>query len=395
MSSLREKSTESIPGKEGDAPISGHCDPRFARVAEAFRENFRTEGEIGASVSIWVDGAPVVDLWGGYADADSTRPWQADTIVNLMSVTKALTATCVHMLVARGRIGLDDPVAGCWPEFAAAGKEGLKLRHILDHRAGLPIIEPALPRGSIYDWAAMTAGLAAMTPLWEPGTVAAYHIRTQGFLLGEVVRRLTGKSVGTYFRDEVARPLGLDLHIGLPPQLDARCADFVPTRQGTIFDTATQSRDSLLYRAGLELPEKVDYNGPLWRRSEIPGGNGHGNARSVARFYAMLVNGGTLDGVTLLPAEAVAAATAEQHNQLEQVMGRQYHQALGFIRNSPPIVWMGPNAGAFGHHGVGGSIGMADPAAGLSFSYVMNRMHARLDNGPRAGRLIKALYDCL
>lgn len=376
-------------------PISGYCAEGFSAVRQAFEENFALGEETGASVSVWFKGATVVDLWGGYADAALTRPWQRDTIVNLMSITKAMTATCVHALSSRGLVDLDAPVANYWPEFAAAGKQNLLVRHILDHTAGLPIIEPPLPRGAIFDWAAMTKVLAAMEPIWRPGTTAAYHIRTQGFLLGEIVRRVTGGSIGAFFRQEIADPLGIDFHIGLPASEDGRCAEFIPARTGTIFDSAALVPDSLLARAGLQLPDPLDYNGADWRRAEIPSSNGHGNARAVMRFYAMLVNGGGLDGISILPPEAIEIATAERHNMTERVMGRTYHQTLGFLRNSPPIVPMGPNAEAFGHHGVGGSLGMADPVAGLSFAYAMNRMHARLDNGPRAGRLLGALYACL
>jgi len=375
-----------------DYHIAGDIVPGFEPVLDAFVANFARGEETGSAVAVFRHGRKVVDLWGGYRDAACTLPWRRDTIVNTMSISKAMTALCVHILADRGALDLDDPIAKYWPEFAANGKTGIPIRFALDHRAGLPVVEPSPGPGKIYDWKIMTAAIAAMKPLWEPGTQAGYHIRTQGFILGEVVRRVSGASLGAFFRVEVAEKLGLDFHIGTPNSLFERIAEFIPMRAGTIFDASKQDKESLLFKAGRELPQPLDYNGPEWRGAEIPSSNGHGDARSIARVYALLAAGGEIDGVRLLSAVTVRRAMEEQHNMVEQVMGRQYHQALGFLRNSAPIVPMGPNAASFGHHGVGGSIGMADPDAGLAIAYVMNRMHARLDNGPRAGSLIEAVY---
>lgn len=376
-------------------PVQGWVMPGFSAVAEAFCANFARGEETGAAVAVYHRGVPVVDLWGGYRDAACTEGWAADTLVNTMSVSKAMMALCIHLLADRGQIDLDAPVARYWPAFAANGKAGLLVRWVLDHRAGLPVVEPSPGAGRIYDWQAMTEALAAMAPLWPPGTQAGYHIRTQGFLLGELVRRISGQTPGAFFRSQIAAPLGLDFHIGLADADLCRVAEFIPAVAGTIFDRSTQDPASLLFRAGRELPQPLDYNGRDWRQAEIPSSNGHGDARSVARVYALLANGGTLDGLRLLAPETVARATSEQHDMTEQVMGRRYHQAMGFLRNSPPVVPMGPNPDAFGHHGVGGALGMADPARGLALGYVMNRMHARLDNGPRAGSLVAAALSAL
>ncbi len=387
--------TRDTRGGAEPASVEGYCEPRFAKVKEAYEAILASGEDVGSSVSVTLNGDAVVDLWGGHADAARTRPWERDTIVNMMSVAKGASAVCAHILADRGLLDLDAPVAEYWPEFAQAGKERLPVRYVLDHRAGLPVIEAPLPPGSIYDWDAMASALAAQAPLWEPGTKSGYHILTQGYIIGELVRRITGRTLGSYFRDEVAEPLGLDYHIGLPPEHHARCAEFIPARKGTILDREALDPDSLLARAWAQVPPDIDFNSDSWRTSEIPSGNGHGNARAVARLYGALACGGELDGVTLMRRDSLERAVAEQHSETEVVLGRVYHQALGFVRNSPPIVPLGPNPRAFGHHGVGGSVGFADPDARIGFAYATNTMHARLDIGPRAGSLIEATFDSL
>lgn len=381
-----------VASNDGTFPIRGFCRPEFARVLQAFGENFEKGEEVGASVAVTHNGQTVVDLWGGYRDSRRTVPWERDTIVNTMSITKAMSATCLHVLADRRLIDLDAPVATYWPEFAQAGKQDLPVRYVLDHRAGLPVIDAPLPRGAIFDWEAMTSALAAQRPLWEPGTASGYHIRTQGFLIGEIVRRVTGVTLGQFFRREIAEPFGIDFQVGLPSEDFGRCAEFIPAVAGTILNLASMDPESLLFRASKQLPAPLDYNTKEWRSSELPSSNGHGNARAIARFYTLLVQGGILDGKRLLSEASVDRALSEQHAFTERVMGRVYHQTLGFVLNSPPIVPMGPNDRAFGHHGVGGSLGMADREAGVAFGYAMNRMHALLENGPRAGRLVAAVF---
>ena len=208
--------------------IHGRCDPRFAAVRDAFAANFAAGREVGASFAATVEGEPVVDLWGGHADAATTRPWERDTIVNVFSTTKAMTALCAHLLVDRGLLDLDAPVARYWPEFAQAGKERITTRHLLTHSAGLAALRRSLPTEALYDWTRMVEALAAETPWWEPGSANGYHAMTYGYLVGEVVRRLTGKTLGRFLRDEVTAPLGADFHIGLAPSEDARVAEMVP-----------------------------------------------------------------------------------------------------------------------------------------------------------------------
>jgi CubicO group peptidase (beta-lactamase class C family) len=208
--------------------VAGRCDPRLRGVREAFAENFTAHGEVGAAVAVTIDNQPVVDLWAGHADAAQTHPWTRDTIVNIASATKGLTAICAHRLVDRGLLDLEAPVATYWPEFAQAGKADLPVHLLLSHRAGLPAIETPLPTVALYDWGTMTAALAAQAPWWEPGTRHGYHVFTFGWLVGEVVRRITGQSLSGYWREEVAAPLGLDCHMGLPATQDARVAEFLP-----------------------------------------------------------------------------------------------------------------------------------------------------------------------
>src|SRR5579862_6432760 len=208
--------------------VQGNCDARFTPVRDVFIENFSTFGETGAALAIQLDGKPVVDIWAGYADESRTRQWQRDTIANVYSTTKGMTAICAHRLVDQGRLDLDTPVAKYWPEFAQAGKDQLPVRYLLSHRAGLPAVRKILPPEALYDWNTMTSALAAQEPWWVPGTKHGYHAITYGWLVGEVVRRASGKTLGTYFHDEIVSPLGLDAHIGLDLKHDSRTSNIIP-----------------------------------------------------------------------------------------------------------------------------------------------------------------------
>ena len=380
-----------------ETSVDGYCDSRFAGVRDAFAGNFESSAEeqdIGACLSIYYCGEKIVDLWGGHTDHSRTQPWREETIVNMMSVVKGIAGMSIHMLVDRGTLDLDAPVATYWPEFGTAGKKDLPLRYVLDHRAGLPVVDGLWP-GAIFDHDAMAGALAKQAPLWTPGEEAGYHIFTQGYLLNEVVRRVTGETLGAFVRKEIAEPLGADFSIGLDQDDLARCAEFVTAREGTILDREALPEGSLLRRAWDQFPDEIDFNERDWRTSEIPSANGHGTARGVARIYAAFAGGGSLDGVDLLSEAAVLTGIAEQHEMVEQVMGRRYHQALGFLRDSSPIVWLGGRSGTFGHHGVGGALGFGDVDEQIGFCYAPNRMHARIDNGPRAAALIRALYSSL
>ena len=364
------------PIATGDAQaVHGRCEPRFEGLRSALGEVLASGTEVGAALAVCVDKQLIVDLWGGHADAARTRPWTRDTIVNLFSVGKAVTAICAHRLVEAGRLDLDAPVARYWPEFAQAGKDRVLVRHLLTHQAGLPAIAQPLPPGAWAEWDAMTAALAAQAPWWEPGRGHGYHVNTQGFLIGEVVRRVAGQSIGTYLRESLADPAGIDFHIGLGPEHDERCADFLPP------PTPSFERDEL---SGLALMRLNAYRNPAnlsgmgivntraWRAAEVPSTNGHGNARAVARLYSALAGDGSLDGVHILAPETVARAITEQVNGPDIVLERPTRYGLGFQLTMPERR-LGPNPRAFGHFGAGGSLGFADPDARVAIGYAMNQ----------------------
>ena len=377
------------------AKIEGECAPRFAAVREAFAANFAAGREVGASFAASVDGKLVVDLWGGHADAARTRPWERDTIVNVWSVTKAITSLCAHMLVDRGLLDLSAPVAEYWPEFAAAGKQAIPVRHLLAHQAGLAAIRAPLPRDAFYDWSCMTTALAAETPWWEPGSTSGYHALTFGFLVGEVVRRITGRTLGTFLRDEVTRPLGADFHVGLPESEDPRVAEMIPPTASEAAAAGRQAQidpESMLgklMRNPLVTPPMA--NRPEWRRAEVPAANGHGNARSVVRVMSALACGGTLDGERVIGAEALAAAIEPQWAGRDLVLNIPMRWALGFMRSSE-VLSLGPNPRTFGHGGWGGSLGIADADGRVAWAYVMNKMSPGTTGDSRAGAMLAALY---
>ena len=380
-------------------PVNGMLEPQFEAVLAAFQDNYRNEDEVGSAVSVVVDGRTVVDLWGGWRDGAREREWQRDTLVCMMSVSKGITGMAFNILVDRGLVDVNAPVARYWPEFAQQGKDSLPVRYVLDHRAGLPIVAERMWPGAIFDHQATCEALARQAPLWEPGTVAAYHIHTQGFLLGEIIRRVTGKTVGQFIRDAIAQPLRADFILGNMSEHDqARVAQVMPNMEARLFAAKEVEQDTLRSKAFVQNPAEpwsTTLNSRAWREAEIASGNGHGNARGVARIYGAFARGGELDGVRLSTPASIEAMITEQHNITELMQDRPYHQALGILLNTPEAVYMGPNRRAFGHHGIGGSIGFGDPDARIGFSYACNKMHAVGTNGPRAARLINALYQCL
>ena len=384
-----------------DTQIHGHCDARFGAVREAFAEGFRSRNEIGSAVAVTLVGKSVVDLWAGHADLARTRSGARDTIVNIYSCTKGMTALCAHQLVERGQLDLDAPVATYWPEFAQASKARIPVRWLLSHRSGLPAVRDMLPPEALYDWTAMCDALAAQSPWWEPGTHHGYHAVTFGWLVGEVVRRITGRSLGTYFREEIAGPLGLDLHIGLPDAEHGRVAEMseIPTDQVDpdalgLAQVVFSDPEGMAARALVNPPSMaLGPNNPEWRRAEIPGANGHGAARDLARVYGALARGGTVDGIRVLSAESVARCASEQSFGPDQVLQISTRFGLGFmLPQERPDARFGPSKRAFGHPGAGGSLGFADPEHRVGFGYVMNRMGPHILLDPRAVALIDAVY---
>jgi len=379
----------------GEIQIQGHCDHRFAAVRETFAKNFEQGLEIGASFAAVLDGELVVDIWAGHADAALARPWDRDTIVNVFSTTKAMASTCTLMLVDRGALDLDAPVALYWPEFAQAGKQGVLVRHLLSHTAGLAGWQEPIAVEDLYDWERAVGLLAAQEPWWEPGTRSGYHGLTHGYLLGEVVRRVSGRSLGTFFREEVAEPLGADFHIGLPEEHEPRVGEMIPPPEPELGAGMEAPPDSIAARMAGNPPLLAgEANTRAWRAAEIPAANGQGNARSVARVAGALACGGTLEGVTLMRPGTLEKAIEEQCYGKDLVLGLPIRWGLGFGLTSKDLP-VGPNPRAFFWGGWGGSVVVMDLDARLAFSYVMNKMSAAVMGDPRGLKLAVAAFQGL
>jgi CubicO group peptidase (beta-lactamase class C family) len=359
--------------------------------------NFVERGEVGAAVALSVAGRVVVDLWGGWADRARRRPWRHETLVNFFSVGKGLSALCAHRVVERGLVDLDTAIARYWPEFGAAGKEDITLRQVLAHQAGLPAVRDPLPDGAMLDWGVMIRALERQAPWWQPGTAHGYHVNTFGYLVGEVVRRVTGMTLGSLLQAEVAGPLGADVHIGLPASEHGRVAEFLWPALGPRPDSAALTDDQLMRWNAHWNPPGISgagwVNTAAWRAAEIPSTNGHGTARGIARVYAALAGWGVVDGVRILAAPVLRSAVAEHSCGADRVLERPSRFGLGFQLTQPERP-LGPNAGAFGHFGAGGSLGFCDPEADVAFGYVMNDLGPRWQN-PRNRALIDAVYACL
>jgi CubicO group peptidase (beta-lactamase class C family) len=360
------------------ADIHGSFDDGFTAVPTALA-GLLDGGDVGGSVAVFVDGEPVVDVWGGFADADRTLPWQRDTIANVFSVTKTMTALTALVLADRGDLDLDAPVARYWPEFAAAGKEKVLVRHVLAHTAGLPDWDG--PIEELYDWDTATARLAGLAPQWEPGTAIGYHSLTQGFLVGEVVRRVTGRSVGELFAAEVAGPLGADFHLGLPAEEDHRVAPAVPPPSRDEDYTAAAASSSDAPVPGTPMRVR-DGNSMAWRRAQIPAASGFGNARSVALVQSVMACGGAAGGVRLLSPATCARAAEEQFSGDDRRLGMPVRFGLGY----------GLFGGTMGWGGWGGSLVMVDPASRMAFAYVTNQMREPAED-TRGMELTMAAYD--
>jgi CubicO group peptidase (beta-lactamase class C family) len=385
--------------------ISGVADPRFSRVREAFEENFARRGELGAALHVVAGGRTVVDLWGGVADHRTGRVWQGDTPVLIFSATKGATALCAHVLVARGMLDLDAPVSRYWPEFAQAGKERVAVRMLLNHQAGLPAVDRVLRREALFDAATLATALAEQKPYWPPGTAHGYHALTFGWLVGEVVRRVSGKTLGRFFADEIAAPLGLDFWIGLPAEIEPRLALLrmaPPAKEDSAVTRAMRTPSSLVAKAFANPPGLLrgsEVNSRAVHAAEIPAMNGIATAPSLARLYALLASGGRLDGVDLLDPAAIARLSAVESEGEDRILLLPTRFASGFMKsvdNRPrDSVRMGPNEAAFGHVGAGGSLGMADPAAGVAIGYVMNQLGHGVMLNERGQQLVDAVYGCL
>jgi len=379
--------------------VEGTCDEGFEAVRDAFAANFVNPGEIGAAVAVVVDGQPVVDLWAGLADAHTGRAWAQDTPVLVYSATKGPTALCALLLWERGLLDIDAPVAGVWPEFAAEGKSAVTVRHLLTHQAGLPVFDAPITFVDCHDPDLVAAKLAAQRPRWELGTGHGYHPLTFGWLVGEVVRRVDGRTVGSMLSEEVCGPLALDLWVGLPPEREASVARLAPGRfdltgatpgdPALVFAAAIMNIDSLTFQAFANPPGQFDvesFNAPELHQAEWPAANGIATARALARFY------GELAADRILSAATLDEASRPQVSGPDRVLAIDTSFGLGFSLHSamsahPP--------GSFGHEGAGGSVAFADRSQGLGFAYVMNQLTASLGADRRSRRLVEAVYSCV
>jgi CubicO group peptidase (beta-lactamase class C family) len=380
---------------DAQTEIHGTCAAGYEPVREAFAANFAEREEIGASVAVAVRGEPVVHLWAGWADPGRTRAWQQDTLTNVWSTTKAMTSLCAHVLMDRGELDPDAPVIRYWPEFAAGGKSGILVRQIMSHQSGLTGLLVPSTVSDYYDWDKITSRLAAQEPLFPPGSTSGYQAITFGYLVGEVVRRITGQSCGKFFASELAGPLGADFFIGLPRAELGRCSELQGVRpsedeQAALAQAYANAHPAAL--AALLNPSLTgdEANADAWRMAEIPAANGHGTALGLVTVFGTLVDGSG----RLISAKTLEAARTGQGRHTDVVLGFPLEFGLGFGLSGPEGHF-GPNPAAFGHDGFGGSAVGADPEAGVAIAYVMNRMGLNLVDDPRKMALIDAVYRCL
>ncbi|MBP6877791.1 MAG: beta-lactamase family protein [Phenylobacterium sp.] len=376
-----------------DGAVQGLVHDKYAGVRTAFEANLDSGADIGASFCATVEGETVVDLWGGFADEARTRPWARDTIVNVYSTTKTMTALTALLLADRGELDFDAPVARYWPQFAAGGKEAVKVSHLMSHSAGLSGWKEPLVKEDLYDWDKVTALLAAQAPFWEPGTAPGYHALTQGYLVGEVVRRITGKSLGTVFREEIAQPLGADFHIGLPASEDARVAELIappPAEAGLGAGPRSELQANMSDNPPLEVSETRTR---AWRGAEIPAAGGTGNARSVAEVQSVLANGGIAKGKRILSEAGCRKALELQVEGPDLILGIPARFGMGFGLAGGAVPLPNPNTIYWG--GYGGSLVIIDMDARTTFAYAMNKMAGTTTGDMRAFSLAMAMWEAL
>jgi len=372
--------------------IHGTCKPQFEGVKAVFEENFEQRGDVGACVAVSVEGEPVVDLWAGYRDRARTLPWEQDTIVNVYSTTKTMTALTALLLADRGELDLYSPVKRYWPEFAQNGKEKVEVRHFMSHSAGLSGMDEPMSTEDVYDWEKMATALARQAPWWEPGTASGYHALTQGHLIGEVVRRVTGLSLGQVFRRELAEPLGADFHIGTGPEHDHRIGELIPPEAAPAGEAKPDSIAARTF-ANPFIAARASTT-RAWRAAEIPAANGHGNARSVMRVQTLAANLGSAFGKRLMSEAGCRAIFDEQTFGKDLVLGVPVKFGMGYGITTD-LLPMGPNPNIAYWGGWGGSTAVIDLDARLCVSYVMNRMEGNLMGDLRGFRLLQAAHRSL
>jgi CubicO group peptidase (beta-lactamase class C family) len=382
-----------LTATEESGEVQGTFDERFKEVHDVLAANLRSGADLGASVAISLEGQLVVDIWGGWADEARTRPWDQDTITNVWSTTKTMTALCALILADAGELDLDAPVDRYWPEFAAGGKRGVVLvRHLMAHTAGLPGWSEPMTTEDLYDWDKATSLLAAQEPWWEPGSASGYHAVTQGYLVGEVVRRITGQSVGRFYRERVAEPLGADFHIGLDPSEFDRVANVIPPPPFNLENV--QIGEVALRVLGNPMMSAEASWTEAWRQAEIPAANGHGNARSVATVQAVIANGGEAGGVKLLSPATCERILEEQAYGTDLVLGVPIKLGIGYGLPSPEMP-ISPSGRACFWGGWGGSVVVIDMDKHLAVAYMMNKMGDGLVGDERGAGLVLAAYMAL
>ncbi|RIJ25807.1 class A beta-lactamase-related serine hydrolase [Henriciella barbarensis] len=374
-----------------DGTVHGKADEKFAAVREQFEKNLSSGADIGASFCVTKDGETIIDLWGGHADPEKTRPWEKDTIVNVYSTTKTMTALTALYLADKGLIDFDAPVAEYWPEFAANGKKNVKVSHLMSHSAGLPGWTEPTDKDMLYDWDLATSLLAAQAPMWEPGTAPGYHALSQGYLVGEVIRRASGRTVGTVFREDIAGPLDADFHIGLPASEDARVADLQPPP----VPAGGMSFTSDIKKAAFSNPaiDVMETRTRDWRGAEIPAAGGTGNARSVAQIHTVLANGGASGGKRFLSEAGCRKALECQVEGTDLVLDMPVRFGMGFGLSGAMSPALHEEAMFWG--GYGGSIVLIDMAARTTIAYAMNRMEGTTTGDMRAIELAAATWQAL
>lgn len=375
-----------------DVRVEGFTEDRFAGVRDVFANNLASGADIGASFCVTVDGQTVVDLWGGHADEARVRPWGRDTIVNVYSTTKTMTALSALMLADRGELDFQAAVAHYWPEFAASGKQDIKVGHLMSHSAGLSGWRQPIAKDDLYDWEKVTSLLAAQEPFWAPGTAAGYHAVTQGYLVGEVVRRITGQTLGQFFRNELAEPLGADFHIGLPASEDARVADLVPPAAGSSISSVAEGSlaANMANNPGIDV---LATRTRAWRGAEIPAAGGTGNARSVATVQTILANGGTAGGKQFLSEAGCRKALELQIEGQDLILGIPVRYGLGFGLHGGLVPL--PNSSCMYWGGYGGSLVIIDMDARTCIAYAMNRMEGTTSGDIRGFSLAMATWQAL
>jgi CubicO group peptidase (beta-lactamase class C family) len=370
------------------AEVHGTAEARFEGVRTVLSDNLDSGADVGASVAVYLHGEPVVDIWGGLADQSSGAPWERDTITNVWSTTKTMTFLCALMLADRGELDFHAPVSTYWPEFADAGKDAIEVRHVMGHTAGLSGWEEPLAPEQLADWELCTSLLAAQKPWWEPGTQSGYHAVTQGYLIGEVVRRITGESIGTWFAREVAAPIGADFFIGTPESEDARISNVIPPPPLDLEALQIEVTD-ITAKTFLNPPLDATYaHHGWWRRAEIPAANGHGNARSVAAIQSVIAGRGQSGGVRLLSETGTDPIFETQSDGTDLALGVPIRFGMGYGLGNE-FMPLGPRACFWG--GYGGSLILIDQDADLAICYVMNRMEAGLVGDLRGAAIAAAV----